>query len=154
MSIREDYKNKFAREHAEQSVHPYEFWYGIAELLFENRANQKVDLFTPLGNWLNNWTVFGFLSGINGRAMAIDKEQGMENAFALYEICVAENFSGSHPYDRLRIWYTKSKQYKDAIRVCNVYINLPERKHGLDKDRFQHHIEQLNKKLDKENRRA
>lgn len=153
-SIRENYKRNFANAQAEQSEHPYEFWYDIAQLLLENRAVQKLDLFIPLGDWTNNWTVFGFLVGINNRGIEAEKEFGMEKAFAIYEVSVAEHFAGTYPYDRLRIWYTKNKQYKDAIRVCREYLNLPDHEHGQAKDHFQHHIEQLNKKLDKENRRA
>jgi hypothetical protein len=149
MSIREDYKKKFAEERANNSIHPLEFWLGIVDVLFENRTLKKLDLFTPLGHWLNDWDAFNLLSQINGKGMEAEKEKGIEEAFGFYEILIAEAFIGTHPYDRLRIWYTKNKNYKDAMRVCQTYLELPDRPHGQAKEDFQHHLIKLKAKLDK-----
>jgi len=154
MGIKEEYKNKWAREQSEQSEHPYEFWIDIVDMLFENRTIQKLDLFTPLGNWTSNWTVFGFLVQIDNAGIKIEKEQGMEKAFAIFEVCIAENFPGTYPYDRLRIWYTKNKKYLDAMRVCRAYINIPDRPHGQAKDGFIHHLKKLGEKLDRQNQKS
>jgi len=153
MSIINDYKNSWALKQAEQSIHPYGFWLEMAGMLLENRRLKKLDLFIPLGNWLNDWDAFGLLSSINGKGMEYEKNQDMDSAFTFYEICVAENYIGSHPFDRLRIWYTKNKNYKDAMRVCQAYINLPNRPHGLDKPRFAHHLKRLQEKIDIQNRK-
>lgn len=154
MNILDRHKNKWAEEQAKQSEHPLEFWLGIVDATYENRTLQKLDMVIPLGHWLNNWDVFSFLVKINDKGIKIEKEHGMQNAFAVYEVSVAEAFQGSHPYDRLRIWYTKNKKFKDAIRVCQAYLNLPNRPNGQAKDRFRHHYLKLCKLLDKQNRQA
>ena len=47
----------------------------------------------------------------------------------------------SHPHDRLRIIHTHQKRYQDAIRVCQAYLDLPDRECGQDKEHFRHHLE-------------
>ncbi|MEI8366758.1 MAG: hypothetical protein WCF65_10120, partial [Parachlamydiaceae bacterium] len=59
-------------------------------------------------------------------------------AIKLYEANVADEFDGSHPYERLRIIYTGKKKYKDAMRVCGAFIdnksiNNPEMKQKMAK---------------------
>jgi hypothetical protein len=41
-----------------------------------------------------------------------------------YEKNVAEGFLPSLPYERLRILYAKWKDYENAIRVCQRYIEI------------------------------
>jgi hypothetical protein len=43
-------------------------------------------------------------------------------AIALYEANVADRFDGGHPYERLRIIYAAQGRYRDAIRVCEAYL--------------------------------
>lgn len=51
----------------------------------------------------------------------------MQGAIRLYEANIKDRFDGSHPYERLRIIYSGSGRYSDAIRVCEAYIQ-----HGQD----------------------
>lgn len=45
------------------------------------------------------------------------------NAIKLYEENIKDRFDGSHPYERLKVIYTKQKRYKDVIRICKSYID-------------------------------
>jgi hypothetical protein len=64
------------------------------------------------------------------------------NAIDFYEPNVRDCFPGTHPYDRLRIIYTRHGCYADAIRVCRAYLSLPNRE-GRDKFRFQQQLDLL-----------
>jgi hypothetical protein len=46
----------------------------------------------------------------------------------------------------LRIIYTRRKAYKEAIRVCQAYLDLPDQPHGQSKDHFRHYLEKLKAK--------
>lgn len=46
----------------------------------------------------------------------------MQGAIRLYEANIKDRFDGSHPYERLRMIYSGSGRYSDAIRVCETYI--------------------------------
>lgn len=51
------------------------------------------------------------------------ERQGRENeAIELYEDNVRAGFIGSHPYERLRVIYTRNKDFASALRVCEAYI--------------------------------
>jgi hypothetical protein len=60
----------------------------------------------------------------NQEGIVAEKAGDLDAAIALYEANVAAHFEGSHPYDRLRIIYTKQKRWDDAIRVCRAYIQF------------------------------
>lgn len=74
----------------------------------------------------------------------LEEKGKIDQAVALYEANVADGFNGTHPYTRLRVIYTKQKNYFDAARVCQAYIALP--KAGKKED-FQHHLSKLQAKL-------
>jgi hypothetical protein len=61
----------------------------------------------------------------------------------LYEANLADSFEGMRPYERLRLIYTRQRRYKDAIRVCQAYLDLPDREHGQDKEAFRRHLRKL-----------
>lgn len=60
----------------------------------------------------------------NVKGTELEKQSKVDEAIALYESNVADFADTPHPYDRLRIIYTKRKQYSEAIRVCQAYIKL------------------------------
>jgi hypothetical protein len=60
----------------------------------------------------------------NQEGIAAEKAGDLDAAITLYEANVAAHFEGSHPYDRLRIIYTKQKRRDDAIRVSRAYIQF------------------------------
>lgn len=49
------------------------------------------------------------------------ESSNLEEAIGTYEANIADEFEGSHPYERLRIIYAKQERYTDAIRVCEAY---------------------------------
>ncbi len=95
----------------------------------------------------------------NLRGSSLEKKGRTNKAIKLYEANVKSKFDGSHPYERLRIIYTKQKRYADAISVCRAYIQIAERQrakglHGMDSssgrkkiDGFKHYLEKLEKKM-------
>jgi tetratricopeptide (TPR) repeat protein len=62
--------------------------------------------------------------GRNAKGMELEKAGHMDEAIALYEQNIADRADTPHPYERLRIIYTKHKQYDDAIRVCKAYVEM------------------------------
>ncbi len=58
----------------------------------------------------------------NTKGMALEKQGKEDSAIVLYEANVADQFDGSHPYNRLRILYMDRGSYIDTIRVCEAYI--------------------------------
>jgi|SRR6266545_148047 len=60
----------------------------------------------------------------NLKGIALEKEGNVDAAIALYEANITAQFPGTHPYERLRIIYTKQKRWDDAIRVCRAYIQF------------------------------
>ena len=47
-----------------------------------------------------------------------------DRAIELYEISVAEEFVGSHPYERLASIYERRRDLEAALRVCEAYLRL------------------------------
>jgi len=58
----------------------------------------------------------------NTEGITAEKRGDQVRAIALYEANVADQFDGSHPYERLRIIYAGLERYPDAIRVCEAYL--------------------------------
>ena len=52
------------------------------------------------------------LSGID-----LEKDGRIDEAIAIYEQEIQNNFEGDHPYNRLSIIYRKRKQFDEEIRV-------------------------------------
>jgi len=61
---------------------------------------------------------------LNGKALETQGE--VDKAIALYEENISDLFEGSHPYDRLRVIYTKRNQSAEAIRVCRAYLEIDD----------------------------
>jgi hypothetical protein len=79
------------------------------------------------------------------------EEQGkIEKAIVLYEANVSDQFRGTHPYDRLRIIYSKRQDYTNAARVCRAFLNVPvhhDRPDQATRKQFLDHYEKLRKRL-------
>lgn len=60
----------------------------------------------------------------NSKGVAFERAGKIERAIQLYEANVADEFDGSHPYNRLRIIYKSRDDYSNAIRVCNAYLSV------------------------------
>jgi hypothetical protein len=48
----------------------------------------------------------------------------LEVAICLYETSVAEEFVGSHPYERLSSLYERRHDYEEALRVSKAFLQL------------------------------
>jgi len=48
----------------------------------------------------------------------------VDSAIKLYELNVIDWFGGNFPYERLKIIYSKQKQYDECIRVCKAFVNV------------------------------
>ena len=60
----------------------------------------------------------------NLKGKGYEKSGKIAKAKELYEANVRDLFLGSHPYERLRIIYTRERQYANAIRICETYMKL------------------------------
>ena len=60
----------------------------------------------------------------NLKGIEREKAGDVDKAKELYEANVRDRFDGSHPYERLRIIYTREGRFADAIRVCEAYIEF------------------------------
>jgi len=63
----------------------------------------------------------------NIEAAALERLQQPDKAIALYEANLKDRFKGLLPYERLRVLYSSAGKYRDAIRVCQAYLE-----HGED----------------------
>jgi hypothetical protein len=105
---------------------------------------------TPLHvfEWTN--TVAGdVMVDRNLKGRDLEAQGREEPALVLYEANLQDFSSGTHPYDRLRIIYTRRAWYTDAIRACDTYLALPDRPAGQDKPHFQKHRDKLLPKVAK-----
>lgn len=69
----------------------------------------------------------------NKKGIEYEKKGKIEEAIAMYELNIDENFEGLHPYKRLAIIYTKLKLIKEADRVLRSGIrNVSGIKHRKD----------------------
>ena len=48
----------------------------------------------------------------------------LERAIQLYETSIAEEFVGSHPYERLASLYERRRKPAEALRVCEAFTKL------------------------------
>lgn len=63
----------------------------------------------------------------NIKGQELEKQSKIDKAIALYESNIADFVDTPAPYDRLRVIYTKRKQYADAIRACEAFIEMCKR---------------------------
>jgi tetratricopeptide (TPR) repeat protein len=89
------------------------------------------------------------LSGVmlarNLEAKELERNGKLSEAIELYEANLADRFSGSHPYARLRILYCKKKDYAAAIRVC--YAAMANLKQGDKAEPFREWIGKLEQRV-------
>lgn len=143
-----EWKENWIAEQSRNSQHPAEFWQEVAKLLLEGRSLMKSNPLTPIGHYGFEWREgMEYLVGRNDRGIELENKKEIEAAIVIYELSVGDAFLGTHPYDRLRIIYGKRRWYKDAIRVCRAYLDLPDRRHGQNKPHFKHHLEKLLTKI-------
>lgn len=59
----------------------------------------------------------------NEKGSELEKEGRIDEAVLQYEANVFDEFIGSYPYERLRIIYSKKKDWANAIRICQAAID-------------------------------
>ena len=68
------------------------------------------------------------LSGVmvnrNVEGKALERAREIDKAIELYEANVTDWCIGTHPYERLRVIYSKKKRYSEAIRVCKTFVKI------------------------------
>jgi tetratricopeptide (TPR) repeat protein len=84
----------------------------------------------------------------NVKGKEYEREGEESKAIRLYESNIKDNFDGSHPYERLRVIYTKHKRYEDIIRVCQSYIKNGQHDPQL-KAKYEELIIKLKQNIDK-----
>jgi hypothetical protein len=84
----------------------------------------------------------------NLKGKEYEKECEESKAIRLYESNIKDKFDGSHPYERLRIIYTRQKRYENTIRVCQSYIENGQHDPQL-KAKYEELIIKLKDKIDK-----
>jgi len=98
--------------------------------------------------------LFGVMVDRNLNGKTLEAAGEIDKAIVLYEENVSDLFAGDHPYDRLRVIYTKRKQFAEAIRVCGTFVKIADmlveegsRRDDLKpkRDKFMSLIEKLDK---------
>lgn len=83
----------------------------------------------------------------NLRGIEHEKAGRIAKAVELYEANVADRFDGSHPYDRLRVIYTREGKLEEAIRVCEAYIQFGQERDVDGKAKCRSTIDKLKHKI-------
>ncbi|HET7270472.1 MAG TPA: hypothetical protein VFI90_05235 [Rubrobacter sp.] len=60
----------------------------------------------------------------NEEAERAEHNGDSERAIQLYETSIAEEFVGSHPYERLASLYERRRNTAEALRVCEAFTKL------------------------------
>ncbi len=139
-----DWKMEWTAQQSKRSQHPAAFWDEIATLLIDGRLPLGNNPLVPVGHYAIDWAgAMDYLVTRNNRGIELEKSGDIEAAVRIYELSVADAFFGTYPYDRLRILYAKRDWYRDAMRVCETYLALPDRPQGQNKAQFKQHLEKL-----------
>jgi len=91
--------------------------------------------------------ILGIMVDKNNKGIELEKKGDIENAIKLYEQNVADEFFGTHPYDRLAISYRKRKQFDDEIRILKRKILIFEK---INQEGLHHFLEHCLKDYPKE----
>ena len=83
----------------------------------------------------------------NNKGIELEKKGDIESAIKLYEQNVADEFFGTHSYDRLAIIYRKRKQFDDEIRILKRKILIFEK---INQEGLHHFLEHCSKDYPKE----
>ena len=135
-------------ERLRHSQQPLDFWQAVVDALIEGRRALRRNPTVPVGNYVSFWpTALKMLVDRNNQGIALEKSGNLEAAITIYEISIGDEFTGTQPYDRLRILYTRRAWYKDAIRVCQAYVSLATRLGVGDHERFRDYALKLGGKF-------
>lgn len=144
-----EWRSRWVSQHARYSHHDLKFWEEVADTLLEGRLALKNNPLVPVGQYALSWPgALEMLVARNNHGIEFERQGKIDETFFVYEVSVSDEFFGTHPYDRLRILYSRQGWYEDAIRVCQAYLNIPVKQRS-DQTRkyFEHHVERLKRKL-------
>lgn len=87
----------------------------------------------------------------NNEGRELEKQGKVDEAINLYEANAADGVDMPFPYDRLRIIYTKRKDYQNAIRVCEAHLETSRKYYPeSDTSKLEEQIAKLREKATKE----
>jgi len=87
----------------------------------------------------------------NNEAYALEKQGHIPEALAIYESLRQRRYPHPKPYERMRILYTKQKDYRKAIRACKAFIRVHKRVgYPARAERLAQWIPKLEAKLEKQ----
>lgn len=81
----------------------------------------------------------------NQQGGELERAGSVDEAVALYEANIADEFPGDYPYERLRIIYSKRGDYQSAHRVCAAYLQA--KPDGKLRTKYDGYILQYHQKL-------
>lgn len=156
---------RWAKRQAKQSLRLLEYWQTLAARLWQDRQTYAPHNTpnVPIGRHSFGLSTdldpqaSGLLVSRNLQAIELEKAGNIELAMFLFELNLADEFSGSIPSDRLRILYARQKNYIDAIRVCQTYLatldrierRWPTYPNLRERPTLQAHIQKLQARLSK-----
>jgi hypothetical protein len=95
-----------------------------------NHQKARVLIATAKLHNIGNKKEYCLQNSLNGilelerEAHGLEKAGKFEEAKKLYWQIINEGFTGSFPFERLRIIYAKQKEWKEAANVCRRYVRL------------------------------
>lgn len=89
----------------------------------------------------------GIIISRNLQGIEHEKARRIAKAVELYEANVTDRIDGSHPYERLRVIYTREGKLEDAIRICEAYIQFGQGRDSSGKEKCRKTIEKLKRMI-------
>lgn len=108
----------WVNEQIKQGTPRWPLYLRLSKMQIESDNVDEMNAFSKVMASIENMLVDRNLKG-----RELEKMGKVDEAITLYEANIADQFDGSHPYDRLRIIYESCDEYANAIRVCEAYIN-------------------------------
>lgn len=101
---------------------------GISAFLLNQLSIQMIEQGTASAQAyaIESDRLFNVMYHRNVQGIELEKAGEQDRAIAVYEQNIVEWFDGNHPYDRLRILYTQRKEYDNAIRVCQRFVEMAD----------------------------
>ncbi|MCK6568528.1 MAG: hypothetical protein L6Q45_12665 [Anaerolineales bacterium] len=134
------------------------------EVMQNNKNMSGVDAFLYLNNQIEKRTApyIKFIrekelqmSATLQNANDLEKAGQVEGAISLFEKLANEGFTAPMPHERLRVIYTKQREFEKAVFACERYISILNEFHKFDPHfsnihlipRFENNIAKLKAKI-------
>jgi glycosyltransferase involved in cell wall biosynthesis len=116
----------------------------LLDYLYERQREMKPG--TEMREWLAGLRA-QFREGMlyrNWKGASFEREERIDEAIGLYEENVADRFTGWTPYQRLRILYSRRRDYDNALRVCAAFLDVA--RDPVKRALMQRHLESIQHK--------